>query len=285
MRKSCLWCLLLVATLSCWGTAGAARAQDMTSSELLKRYMQARTALLASRDAPGGAQKLPILPPQVIEVPGDTLRSWLAALEHKRLMAILPDPVETFSVLSWEKISHLRRVSYQAAFDSTAWAFTGSNSRSPVDTMRTADLRSRLQTVFGPPTITLAESPDPETQRREQVIQFEYWFLLNDGVRVVVLDVNGPWDRGLVVAADQRFRTQLPSIKAQLLEQLLPEAARSPFTDYYYNVDQSTWYLTGFDGASFFDRRILRPDLSLGRPAPVTQPATDSSIEESNEPK
>ena len=199
-------------------------------------------------------------------------------------MNLLPDPVETFAVKSWEKISHLRRGAYQEAFDSTSWAFTGSNSRSPVDTMRTADLRSRLQTVFGPPTVTLAESPDPEILRREQVIEFEYWFLLNNGVRVVVLDVNGPWDRGLVVAADQRYRSELPAIKAQLLEQLLPSASRSPFTDYYYNVDQRTWYLTGFDGASFFDRRILRPDMSLGRPAPVTPPATESS-NDSNEPK
>ncbi len=280
-----MWSLILVAALWGWGMAGAARAQDMTSSELLKRYMQARTAWLAERDAPGGARKLTVRPPERIDIPGDTLRAWLANLEHERLMAILPEPVETFSIQSWEKIGHLRRAAHQAAFDSTAWAFTGSNSRSPVDTMRTADLRSRLQTVFGPPTVTLAESADPETLRREQVIEFEYWFLLNDGVRVVVLDVNGPWDRGLVLAADQRYRSELPAIKEQLLEQLLPAADRTAFTDYYYNVDQRAWYLTGFDGASFFDRRILRPDLSLGRPAPVTQPMAEPPQDDPNEPQ
>lgn len=285
MRRSRLCSLMLAAILLGWCMAGAARAQDMTSSELLKRYMQARSAWLASRDAPGGARRLPVLPPERIDIEGDTLRAWLEALEHTRLIAILPDPVETFSVQSWEKISHLRRTAFQAAFDSTAWAFTGSNSRSPVDTMRTTDLRSRLQTVFGAPTVTLVESGDPEALRREQVIEFEYWFLLNDGVRVVVLDVNGPWDRGLVLAADQRYRSELPAIKAQLLEQLLPAADRSVYADYYYNVDQRAWYLTGFDGASFFDRRILRPDMSLGRPAPVTQPTADPSIDDPNEPQ
>ncbi len=37
--------------------------------------------------------------------------------------------------------------------------------------------------------------------------------MLNDSVHVVVLDVNGPWDRGVVLAADQEYRSHLPIIK------------------------------------------------------------------------
>ncbi|MDE2997332.1 MAG: hypothetical protein OXT73_11465 [Bacteroidota bacterium] len=251
----------------------------MTSSELLDQYLQARTALLASRDVAPGNFRLPIRAAEIMHVPGDTLRAWLSELEHRRLVASLPDPLETLTITSWEKIAHLRVALHRGAFDSTEWAFTGSNSRSAIDTMRTADLRSRLQSVFGAPTVTLAESPSPDSLMREQVIQFEYWFVLNEDIKVVVIDVNGPWDRGVVVAADYRYRSDLSTIKRDFLEQLIPEADRKPFTDYYYNVDQNTWYLTGFDGASFFDRRIERPNMSLGRPAPVIQqepePSTD----------
>jgi len=247
----------------------AAISQRLSSSELLKRYVHARTEYLAARSTDDELVELTFRDPETIYLPGDTVRAWLENLQHLRLLAALPDPLPLFAVESWEKISHLRAPVFQDGFDSTQWAFTGSNSRSPVDTMRTADLRSRFQTVFGAPTVTLVDTPDPDSLQREQVIEFEYWFMLNDSVRVVVLDVNGPWDRGVVVAADQRYRSHLAVIKRDFLEQLIPDADRTPFTDYFYNVDQKAWYLTGFDGASFFDRRIERPDMSTGRPAPI----------------
>jgi len=249
----------------------------------LKRYLHARTEFLASRDVSPASLKLTYRSPQTIYLAGDTLRAWLENLEHQRLLANLPDPLPLFEVEGWEKVSHLRAAVHKGAFNKTKWAFTGSNSRSPIDTMRTADLRSRFQTVFGSPTVTLVESPNPDSLQREQVIEFEYWFLLNDSIRVAVIDVNGPWDRGVVLAADQRFRSQLPVIKRDFLEQLIPEAERTGFTDYYYNVDQRAWYLTGYDGASFFDRRIERPDMSTGRPAPIRQP-DPGPPDEDNEP-
>ena len=276
-RAALLACLALIGF-------GNLQAQDMSSSELLKRYLNARTAFLASRDVAPGMLRLPYQRPVMLYVPGDTVRAWLEQLEHQRLLALLPDPLETFSLASWEKISHLRLSVHQDEFDSTQWAFTGSNSRSPVDTMRTADLRARLQTLFGAPTVTLVESPSPDSLLREQVIQFEYWFILNGSIRVVVLDVNGPWDRGVVLAADQRYRSNLQDIKEDFLEQLIPGADRTRFTDYYYNVDRRAWYLTGFDGASFFDRRIERPDLSIGRPAPVIAPEVPPQTDP-NEPQ
>lgn len=249
--------------------AADVRAQRLSSSELLKRYLQARTEYLAERLSFHPFNSLAYRGPETLYLPGDTVRVWLENLEHQRLLAMLPEPIPLFTVNEWEKISNLRAPVYRDGFEETQWAFTGSNSRSPIDTMRTADLRSRFQTVFGAPTVTLVESPDPDSLSREQVVEFEYWFVLNDSVRVVVLDVNGPWDRGVVLAADQAYRSHLPVIKQEFLEQLIPEADRTPFTDYYYNVDQQTWYLTGFDGATFFDRRIERPDMSTGRPAPI----------------
>lgn len=262
------FCFFLV--IACSASAGTnAWAQRISSSELLLRYLQARTEFLAERDAQYPFIPLSYRSPQTVYLPGDTVRVWLENLQHQRLLASLPEPLPLFTVESWKKISPLHAPAFQEDFDLTQWAFTGSNSRSPVDTLRTADLRSRFQTLFGSPTVTLVESSDPDSLQREQIVEFEYWFMLNDSVRVVVLDVNGPWDRGVVLAADQEYRSHLPIIKREFLEQLIPDADRTPFADYYYNFDQQTWYLTGFDGASFFDRRIERPDMSTGRPAAI----------------
>lgn len=243
--------------------------QQHSSSELLKHYVQARTVFLATKDADHASFQLTYRRPETLYLPGDTVRTWLEGLEHKRLMDALPEVLPLFTVSSWEKISRVRAQVYDKDFKSTQWAFTGSSSRSPIDTMRTAEVRSRFESVFGAPTLTLAELPDTEDLEREDIIQFEYWFLLNDSVRVAVLDVNGPWDRGVVLAADQRVRNHLPIIKRDFLERILTEAERAPFTDYYYNWDRQSWYLTGFDGASFFDRRIEAPDLTVGRPGPI----------------
>lgn len=275
--------VLLGTLLSLW-PAMPASAQRITSSELLRRYMHARTSYLADRDAPQGVLRMRYRRPERIATQGDSLRALLQQLEHDRLAASLPEPLETFKVRTWSAISRLEVPVHQDSFDSTQWAFTGSNSRSLLDTLKTRDLRARLQDLFGAPTKTLVETGYPDSLLREQVIEFEYWFVLNDSINVIAMDVNGPWDRGIVLAADMRFRSSLSVIKEQFLGQLIPEATRRPFTDYYYNVDQRTWYLTGFDGASYFDRRIERPDLSAGRPAPIqASEAETDPIEQSDQ--
>jgi len=255
----------------------------MSSSALLEHYVQARSAELASRHAASGTFALRPRPAQLIISKGDTLRAWLEDLQHQRLVEQLPDPVETFRVESLEAVSRLKISEFRDAFSSTQWAFTGSNSRAVVDTMRTSDIRARLQTLYGAPTRTLHELPEPDSLTREQILQFEYWFVVNDSINVVVMDVNGPWDRGVVLAADMRFRTELRVMKESFLGQHIPQAVRTPFTDYFYNVDQQAWYLTGWDGASFFDERIGRPDKKLGRPATRRSELNESPLPESSE--
>ena len=114
--------------------------------------------------------------------------------------------------------------------------------------------------------------------RREDVVEFEYWFLANGNIPVTILDVNGPWDRGIVLAAEMKYRSKLDLIKKTLFEQLTKQPNRKQFIDYYYNFDQRAWYLTGFDGVRFFDQRIKRPDLTMGRPSPalISERSTDN---------
>jgi hypothetical protein len=253
-----LLCLLFL-----WPTS--AFAQRESTSELLSLYVRNRTLALARLDAARSSNRLGLLPVMPIPSASDSLLRYLVSLKEP------PPPIEPeapiIQVERWQLVERLRRPVYEDAFRAVPWAFVGSNSRDGLDTLRTRDVRARMETVFGPPTVTLAETREFDQLTTDEIIQFEYWFMLNDSIPIVVMDPNGPWDRGLVVAAHEDYREQLRELRDAFLWQLLREAERTPFADYYFNVQQRAWYITGYDGAMFFDRRIARPDLELGRPS------------------
>ena len=243
---------------------GVSVAQRETTSELLEMYVRNRAITLATDEIRRTGGRLEPIPPVHLPSASDSLWMWLMSLKPPEIVPDLyPDQIIIESV---QLVEHLRRPVFDALFDTTRWAFVGSNARAGLDTLRTRDLRARMEAVFGPPTRTLVELDSVETLEREEVIEFEYWFIVNDSIPVMVLDVNGPWDRGVVVAASENTRNRLRDLKDALLGQLLDEPRRKPFVDYYFNVPQRAWYVTGYDGAMFFDQRIGRPDLTLGRP-------------------
>ena len=249
-------------------SAGQARGQQQQTSDLISHYQQVRTRQIATEVAEKGTMRLNYQPLEGLDTKAQVIQDKLSELSWNALLASLPDPLETFGITSIRLISKLESPSYEKLFSEADWAFMGSSTRSAIDTMKTADIRSRLQHHYGSPTRTLSELGYPDSLRREDVVQFEYWFIANGNIPVIVMDVNGPWDRGVVLAAEMKFRSKLELIKKTLLEQLPGRPDRKPFIDYYYNFDQRTWYLTGFDGASFFDQRIQRPELTMGRPSP-----------------
>jgi len=163
-------------------------------------------------------------------------------------------------------VRKLERPAFVERFGSVPWAFYQGRTFSVLDTTRTPELRSRLEAHFGPPTRTLAEVDSVESRRREEVIEFEYWLVVNDSIEVAVLDVNGFLDRGLVFASDSRYRDRMADLRAAVLGRLEDPVRRAAFADYYYHIDSRSWFVSGFDGASFFTRRIVRPDLTRGRP-------------------
>lgn len=242
-----------------------AAAQRESTSELLSLYVRNRTLALARLEASRSDGRVGLLPVTPVPSASDSLLRFLETLKEP---VVEPQTeAATVSIDAWRLVERLRRPLFEDEFRATRWAFVGSNARDGLDTLQTREIRARLETVFGPPTVTLAESDSLEELASDEIIQFEYWFILNDSIPIMVLDPNGPWDRGLVVAAQEDYREQLRDLKEAFLWQLLREADRTPFADYYFNVQQRSWYITGFDGAMFFDRRIARPDLELGRPS------------------
>ena len=253
-------------------------AQQQKTSDLLTYYLQARTRQIATDKASSGNFRLTYLPLDLLDTKAQVIQTQLNELSWNDLLASLPEPLETFGISSIRLISRLESGSYTKLFSEADWSFMGSTTRSAIDTMKTADIRARLEYHYGAPTQTLAEIGYPDSLRREDVVEFEYWFLANGNIPVTILDVNGPLDRGIVLAAEMKYRSKLDLIKKTLFEQLTKQPNRKQFIDYYYNFDQRAWYLTGFDGVRFFDQRIKRPDLTMGRPSPalISERSTDN---------
>ena len=138
--------------------------------------------------------------------------------------------------------------------------------RNPLDTVETKEIRARMQSRFGPPTRTLVELDYSRGLRREEYIQFEYWFILNDSIPMMVMDVNGPFEQGIVVAGDHRYRNILYTMRQSFLGRMMHEETLAPYVDYYYNYASRRWYRTGYDGQQFFTDPIGQPNLARGRP-------------------
>ena len=141
-----------------------------------------------------------------------------------------------------------------------------------------------MQAAFGRPTHTLADvdlnawrqTPDSS---RDALPQFAYWFVVNDSIPVRVSDVNGPDERGAIVATERRYRDDLPALRRALLRPLR-RVERAPYVDYYYEPESRRWYRVGFDGRTFFRERISRFDIVPGRRPEMDPVRVDSASAE-----
>ena len=205
------------------------------------------------------------LPPEHIASPADTVGPWIA----QQAFDYAPPQKEvklTAKVSSWQLVKRIERHEYQDQFRSVKWAYLGNNYFTPLDTVETKEIRARMQSRVGPPTRTLAELDYTRRLRREEYIQFEYWFILNDSIPMIVMDVNGPFERGIVVACDHRYRHILYTMRQSFLGQMMREEQLGPYVDYYYKYATQRWYRTGYDGQQFFTDLIGQPNLARGRP-------------------
>lgn len=240
--------------------------QTAGAQDLVDRFVEARIRRVAREQEARHGLGMQPLPTDPLGVPSDTIRAWLLSFLEP-IPAVAPAPViPPFVVTSIRVIRKLERPAFTERFDGVSWSFLQGRTFSVLDTTATPDLRARLEAHFGSPTRTLAEVDSVEYRPREDVIQFEYWLVVNDSIPVAIVDVNGFVDRGLVFASDARFRNRLAELRNAVLEPLLDPLSREPYVDYYFHVDSRAWFVSGFDGASFFTRRIVRPDLGRGRP-------------------
>lgn len=233
---------------------------------LLDRYRSAYQQRQIERlfGASGGAIR-PVEPPP-LPLASAEARAWEALLSFRDLPLVVDSLPPLFRLGRVQYVPPHERLSFRNRFGATRWAYAGTNYATALDTTQTWRLRAALQARYGPPTQTLSDLRAEVPLGPGSAFMFEYWFVVNDSIPLIVTDAGSPTDRGLVVGTDGERRVPGAVLRDLLLGDL-PAAPRAAYADYRFDADARTWQVVGFDGVRLVRREIPRPDFRLvGRP-------------------
>lgn len=159
------------------------------------------------------------------------------------------------STITWRKYSAENQGEFLERHREVFWRAIGAYH--PQDTLSTSHFRAHLNGLFGAPTRNAA-AMEQEEYAGSEYVQFEYWLIANDSIAVLVMDTDGPFGRGLLVAADEAYLDHFVTLKDDLFNRIL-ESSPAPFADYYHSLSDREWYRTGYDGTEYFTRETRRP--------------------------
>jgi len=157
------------------------------------------------------------------------------------------------------KVTHDEREAFQKRYDSIKWTGQGLYEGTVIDNVPTVELRARLQARFGDPTQKLEDLIDTEGFRPAEAIEFEYWFVVNDSIPMMVLDVDGPFDEGLVYGGASRYIDLMPQIKRTFSRQLMGVDQLASFQDYFYSPEREQWFDVQYKDGKFKKEKIPSP--------------------------
>lgn len=240
--------------------APAHAQQSGEAADLGQLYRQARTEAVAAERARRLVQPLPLVPVRTPYL--DSLRALMAAGTRPQAEA---SPAPLPRIRERRAVRRLERPVFKQRFGDVQWAYLGANGRTVLDTMRTRELRARLQAHYGDPTRTVVDADSLAGRPIADYVQFEYWFVVNDAFPIKVVDTGGPFDRGLVFSAPARFRERLRELRAAFLAPLLQSPLHARYVDYYFDTSTETWYRAGFNGRRFFVRPVERSEVLPGQ--------------------
>ena len=206
--------------------------------DLLDRYREARFRVQMSNYLEENGTTVNPLTVEHLPSRADTLQQWLNQLSRNAELAAWNRRQKTFEIEEWQLVRRLERGWFSKKFEKTQWAYLGTESLTALDTTLTRDLRSRMEAYFGSPTQTIAElmASEVNDRTRDRYVQFEYWFVVNDSIPVVLMDFNGPLERGLITSTDQRYRDILLHVRESFLKDFWLSEAMAPYVDYYYDA-------------------------------------------------
>lgn len=157
------------------------------------------------------------------------------------------------------KVSRTDRQGFQGRFRNVQWTGAGFEGSTVIDRLPTRELRARLQKVYGDPSQKLSDLIDGNNFRPAHYIQFEYWFVINNEIPMMVLDIDGPFGNGLVFAGDSRFVDLMPEIKRTLSSKLMDISELAEYEDHYYDINKRQWYLVRYMDGVFSNEEVVRP--------------------------
>ncbi|HLR25368.1 MAG TPA: hypothetical protein VK112_05840 [Fodinibius sp.] len=161
-----------------------------------------------------------------------------------------------------EKISTDRTAWFMSQFGDINWTGAGFYDDVAMDTRQTNEIRARLQKVYGDPTKTIENLINTKSFRPAKAIQFEYWFVINDSIPMMVLDIDGPFGRGLVYAGASKYIDLMPQIKRTFSKEIMKfdRENLANYQDYYYSPERGgQWFQVKYDNGNLRTSEISRP--------------------------
>ncbi len=259
------WGLLITFLVIAGALQARSQSLEMNWDELGLVYAEARAHLTFQTYVQENGAFVPFIDVAPLPVASDTLIHWI-----KETMGILPKDPDSNEfqgdIHSSSLVSISERSQWFERFEDTKWAYLGNNYLTSLDTIDTSIIRAHLEGLLGPPTQTITETHQGDPTLTGGNSQFEYWLTVNDSIPMIVMDVRGPFDRGIIVATDHRFRSLLFRMRQSLFTFDIGQIKPVPYVDYYYHMLTEKWYLTGFNGTEYFVQKVDRPNFEFGRP-------------------
>lgn len=166
---------------------------------------------------------------------------------------------DAFAQADIVKISSEDAAAFQRQFRNTRWTGLGMQGITDIDRIPSMEVRARLQTVFGDPTRQLDDLAFNPDFRIAEAIQYEYWFVIDDEIPLMILDIDGPFARGLVYAVSVSYIDLMPQIKRRLSELLMEPATLAEYEDIFFSPERDAWYEVRFQNGEFSYEAIPMP--------------------------
>lgn len=161
------------------------------------------------------------------------------------------------------KVDRSERTQFEQKFSSINWTGQGLYSPTVIDRIPTIELRSRMQTVFGDPTQGIKDLINEDNYRPGKAVQFEYWFIIDGEIPMMILDLDGPFEDGLVYVGASQYIDLMPQVKRTFTRLLMEiDGELASYSDYFYSPERDQWYLVKHENGEFTQDEISRPNLS-----------------------
>jgi len=158
------------------------------------------------------------------------------------------------------KVDKQDRAEFERRFADINWTGQGLYNPTTIDRIPTIELRSRLQAVYGDPTQGIGDLIDERNYRPGKAVQFEYWFIIDGEIPMMILDLDGPFENGLVYVGASRYIDLMPQVKRTFTRKLMNEGSDlASFRDYFYSPERDQWYLVRYENGEFEREAIDRP--------------------------
>ena len=155
------------------------------------------------------------------------------------------------------KVGAENAAAFEERFADIKWTGQGFNFNS-LDRIPAIEIRAKLEQVYGEPTKTIETVMGDGKFRAGKAIQFEYWFIINGEIPMMVLDLDGPFADGLVYVGASRYVDLMPEVK-RTLTRTVTEARPKEYIDYFFSPEREQWFKVSYSDGVYTKEEIDTP--------------------------